>query len=384
MKNLFSIEKSDMRTKYNFFGIKLSTFSKKESRASKIIQDSLDLNKLKNAKKLIIFLTPAKDKINGGIMSIFSLCEFSRQLNPDSFCFISTPPGDLTYVINDKFLNNEKILRFEQIIKNAENAKEIILHIPEFLSADFYKTLNKKEKIFLKSKNLQINILNQNINLMPEPDKLKDLFNLTNNVTQTIAHNRYATQDICNKYQIPTHLFSVHLDLSKYKSYSFEQKEKIIALSPDNNEYREKVIEKLKKELPDFKLITIKDLTFNQYMDLISKAFFTITFGEGMDGYFILPSVVQSIGFAVYNDEFFPDSSWLDLQNVFKTYDDLSENIIKILKDLYSNQKKYNSLSILNKQKHNEIYNLNQYKNNLKKFYEKNYDFKFKEKGVEV
>ncbi len=375
MKNLFSIEKSDMRTKYNFFGIKLSTFSKKESRASKIIQDSLDLNKLKNAKKLIIFLTPAKDKINGGIMSIFSLCEFSRQLNPDSYCFISTPPGDLTYVINDKFLNNEKILRFEQIIKNSKNAQEIILHIPEFLSADFYKTLNKKEKIFLKSKNLQINILNQNINLMPEPDKLKDLFNLTNNVTQTIAHNRYATQDICNKYQIPTHLFSVHLDLSKYKSYSFEQKEKIIALSPDNNEYREKVIEKLKKDLPEFKLITIKDLTFNQYMDLISKAFFTITFGEGMDGYFTQPYYVNSIGFAVYNNKFFPDAAWKNLKGIYESYEDALEHITPNIKEYISDKKTFSSIinDFLNK--HKNLYNFSSYEKNLKNFYKKQYNF---------
>lgn len=61
--------------------------------------------------------------------------------------------------------------------------------------------------------------MNQNIELMPEPEKLKDLYKLTNNITQTIAHDRYATQEVCDKWQIPTHLFSVNIDLTKYKYY---------------------------------------------------------------------------------------------------------------------------------------------------------------------
>ena len=106
--------------------------------------------------------------------------------------------------------------------------------------------------------------MNQNIELMPEPEKLKDLYKLTNNITQTIAHDRYATQEVCDKWQIPTHLFSVNIDLTKYKAYPFDEKEKIIVLSPDWNEHKERIIEKLKKELPDWKLITVNNMTFTE------------------------------------------------------------------------------------------------------------------------
>ena len=53
------------------------------------------------------------------------------------------------------------------------------------------------------------------------------------------------------------------------------------------------------------------------YMDYIAKAMFVISFGEGFDGYFIQPCLVGSVGIAVYNERFFPDSSWKELDNVY-------------------------------------------------------------------
>ncbi len=71
----------------------------------------------------------------------------------------------------------EDIYRFSQIVDNAKNLDEMILHIPDYYADDFYKELKKKDIKFLKSiKNLHINIMNQNIELMPEPEQLKDLY----------------------------------------------------------------------------------------------------------------------------------------------------------------------------------------------------------------
>lgn len=360
------------------FSVKNSKFYKQFKDAIKI-QDAYDLTELKNTKKLILFLIPSPDSamINGGIMSIFSLCEESRRINNDALCIISTPPHcKYTYAKNDKFLNNENIYRFSQVVDNANNLDEMILHIPEYSAGNFYNTLSEKDIEFLKSiKNLHINIMNQNIELMPEPEKLKDLYKLTNNITQTLAHDRYATQEVCDKWQIPTHLFSVNCDMSKYKAYSFDEKEKIIVLSPDWNEHKERIIEKLEKELPDWKLITVNNMTFTEYMDLISRAFFTITFGEGFDGYYLQPPVVESIGFAVYNNEFFPSENWLKFDNVFKSYDEMHENIVGIIKQLQSDRESYLSLSKQVKTKHDKLYSYEKFHSNLKRFYNKDYDF---------
>lgn len=383
-KKLFSKEIIKKHIIYRIFGIKLAVKNpdfvndlKIETKEAIKVQNNYNLTPLKMAKKMILFLTPPCVKINGGVMSIYSLCETSRNLNPDSFCIISTYPNDkYTYAKNDEFLNDENIYRFSQIVDNCKNLDELIIHIPDGYSRHFYKDLKKKDICFLKSiKNLHINILNQNIKIMPKPNKLKDLYRLTDKITQTIAHDRYATQEVCNKWQIPTHLFSVNIDLEKYKTYLFEEKEKIIALSPDEHECREKLVETLKQNLPDWKLVTIQNMSFSEYMDLISKAFFTITFGEGMDGYFNQPIYKNSIGIAAYNDEFFPSKEWLNLKNVYATYEDMIKNISKDLKELHSNKDLYYMTIEEHRQKLNSIYVENNYISNLQRFYKKEYDF---------
>lgn len=380
IKKLFSKEKTDTHDIYRIFGIKLAVRDKKrefeETKASKYIQDTLDLSVLQNSKKIIVYLTPAEAKINGGVMSIFSLCQATREIYPNSFCTLSTYPNGKTYVINDKFNNNEKVLRFDQIVNNAKNVQELILHIPDYYADDFYGDLNEQDLRFLKSvPNLQLNIMNQNIELMPEPEDLQDLYKLTNNITQTIAHDRYATQEVCNKWQMPTHLFSVDIDLSKYKKINFPDKEKIIVLSPDKNEYKDNIVEKIEKDFSDFKIITVQNMTFNEYMDLISRAYFTITFGEGLDGYFSQPQYVGSVGFAAYNDDFFPDESWKDLLNVYKNYDEMFEKITNDMKKLLNNQELYAQTINDTLNKINKFYNKEQFKDNLLRFYNNKYDF---------
>lgn len=383
IRKLFSKEIVEKHIIYRIFGIRFSVRnpnfidkSKIETESAVKIQNNYDLTPLNLAKKLILFLIPSQVKICGGVLSIYSLCETSRNIVPDALCILSTYPNDeYTYASNDMFLNNEQIYRFPQIVDNCKNLEELIIHIPEYYSKRVYKDLKRKDIRFLKSiKNLQLNILNQNIELMPEPKKIANLYKLTKNITQTIAHDKYATQEVCNKWQLPTHLFSALWDMTKYKKRDFDEKEKIIVLSSDNHENKDEIVNKLKEEFKDWEFITVKGLTFSEYMDLISRAFFTITFGEGFDGYFIQPSIVNSIGIAAYNDEFFPDKSWLKLDNVFESYEDMAKNIVGFIKEYSQNQQKYSELSSLNKRMQNEIYNFEQYKDNLKRFYERKYD----------
>lgn len=379
-KKLFSKEKTDTHDIYRIFGIKLAVRDKKrefeETKASKYIQDTLDLSILQNSKKIIVYLTPAETKINGGVMSIFSLCQATREICPNSFCTLSTYPNGKTYIINDKFYNNEKVLRFDQIVNNAKNVQELILHIPDYYADDFYGDLNEQDLRFLKSiPNLQLNIMNQNIELMPEPEDLQDLYKLTNNITQTIAHNRYATQEVCNKWNIPTHLFSTKLSCNKYKTYTFDEKDKIIVLSPDKHDMKDAIVEKIKQNFPDWEIITVKEMSFSQYMDLIGRAYFTITFGEGMDGYFNQPQRVGGLGFATYNSNFFPDESWRDLKNVYNSYNEMLDKICDDLKELSINRDLYAQTISIHLDKLKSLNTRNNYVSNLERFYKKKYDF---------
>ena len=116
-------------------------------------------------------------------------------------------------------------------------------------------------------------------------------------------------------------------------------------------------------------------MTFDEYIDLISRAYFTISFGEGMDGYFIQPQSVGSIGFAVYNSDFFPDESWKDLLNVYTDYIDMSVNISNDINNLLNDKNLYSKTIDTTLNKITKLYDKNSFKDNLKHFYNKNYDF---------
>ena len=377
MSRLFSYKKDEINITYRIFGIKFSRKNMELTKKSIKEQNLYDLTALQSTKELIVCFIPNIKMMTGGIQSIYSICKYSREICPQAQCLIATVPGKYTYSYNPYFKNEEKIYRFEQIIKNAKNVEKLTLHIPEYYADKFYKALKKDEIKFLKGiKDLHINILNQNIELMPEPQKLKGLYKLTDNVTQTIGHHRYATQEVCDKWQMPAHFLSVHIDISGYKTYPFEEKEKIIVLSPDKAPYRQAIIEKLQKELPDFKLVTVQNMTFSEYMDLIARAYFTITFGEGFDGYFNQPQTVGGLGMAVYDSAFFPDESWLELKNVYKSPADMENNIVNDIKELSANKELYYSLINKIKEKLSTLYGEDLFKKNLEKFYKKEYAVK--------
>lgn len=371
---LFSYTKNSDYITVKFLGIKLCVKNKQKVFDAIKIQNSYDLSNIKNTKKMIVFFIPPKNDINGGIMSIFSICKYSREICPDAQCVITTFPSKVTYAHNTFFKNDEKIYRWEQIVNNAKNVKELIIHIPEYFSDKFSTALTNKDFKFLKQiENVQINILNQNIELMPEPEKIKGLYKITNNVTQTIAHDRYATQEVCDKWQIPTHFLSVHIDTSGYRSYAFEEKQKIIVLSPDEAPYKEAIVKKLKQELPDFKLVTVKNMSFDEYMDLIARAYFVISFGEGFDGYFIQPVFVGTLGIAMYNNRFFPDESWLELKNVYAAADEQENEIVNDINEISKSKELYYDLIDTIKEKILLLYGEELFKSNLDKFYKKEY-----------
>ena len=85
-------------------------------------------------------------------------------------------------------------------------------------------------------------------------------------------------------------------------------------------------------------------MKLDEYKKLISKAMFTITFGEGYDGYFIEPALSGSITFAVYNDLYFPKNLG-KLDTLYSSWDELQEHIIEDIIDYSNNSEKYNMVS---------------------------------------
>ena len=210
--------------------------------------------------------------------------------------------------------------------------------------------------------------MNQNILMMKHPGEIARWFSLTEKVTQTTAHNKYTTQSIADEYALPTHHFSTFVDPRQYHHVPYNKKEDLIVFSPDTTKKKELIVSRLKKDFPKYKFVTIKDMNYEKYKEVISKAKYTVTFGEGFDGYYVEAFFSEGITFAVYNDDFFPNKNFAKFDNTFDSYEMMLENITKAMKKLNEKQA-YEKTVADNMHEITKLYGYENYKNNVKKFY---------------
>lgn len=309
------------------------------------IQNYLIEFKKLQTKNLMVVLVPEKNAMSGGIYTFFRLAHMIKKCyrDEDAEVLIMTRsyPTKETYVRQVHFNTEEVVFRFEQIVK-FKNVKNLTLHIPEYAITDFYKLISRKTKKYLKEiENVHINILNQTIPIMPEKEEFADLYKITQNITQTVAHTRYCNQEIADKYNLKTMYFPISQDFSTSPDKTFSEKKDLIIYSPDYQPKKEVILNKLKTELPEFEFVEVKYMKFEKFIELASEAKFSISFGEGYDGYHCFPILKGSIALTVYNEDYFPSPEYKEYIDTFVSYEDMEENIVKVIKELNSNEELY-------------------------------------------
>ena len=108
---------------------------------------------------------------------------------------------------------------------------------------------------------------------------------------------------------------------------------------------------------------------------LISRAFAVVSLGEGLDFYFMQCLDTGGLGFSIYNDQFFPSKEWLNLQNIYQDESSLLENFVRDIKLLEGNKGAYRHIATKAKSMVDGVYSFDKYIDNLKRFYEGDYDF---------
>lgn len=298
-------------------------------RQKKLINDIVD------AKKLNIFFNVADDCIAGGMLSINRFVDNSIKLQEQyQFTVVVSGVPQNNPVVEYSFFEGRLPMVDFQYITTILKPKEVIINLPEVFVTIFLNQLTSSQAMWLKTiHKLQINILNQNDLLMPSPVTVNECKLLADSVTITMAHERYCTQSIADRYNVAVSTLTPFLP--DFYRLNYQQKENIIVLSPDNDvftnsEYNKKLlIKKITTNLPSYKVVIIKHpMKFEHYKEIIAKAKFTITFGEGYDGYFIEPYLSNSIAFAVYNSIFFP-KEFSDMPTVYNSIGDLFENLVQ-------------------------------------------------------
>lgn len=339
--------------------------------AHKNIQDVMFPEELRQSKDVIVFLTLEDNVMNGGVYSIFSITQTARSLKPQhgKDVILMTRPNSAskTYFRNTNFRNSENVFRFDQI-KNLSKINSLSLNIPEVCVNLFMANLDRETEDFLKSvPDLHINILNQNINLMPDREQIDQLRELTNHLTQSVAHHAYFTRATAEKWQLPTLLLPAFVDLSAYSALQFSDKSKTIIYSPDNSAIKEKCLQQIRGNFPKITLIEIRDIPFEKYIELASTCIFSITFGEGLDGYLTQPTQLGGVGFAAYNDDFFPSPEFKKMYNIFEDEADMLAKICERIRALETNAERYQSVNRAFLSEFDKLYDRGDYRNRVLK-----------------
>lgn len=284
-------------------------------------------------ERLIIFLAPGLDIVNGGVMSIVSLCEETLRLEAihGAKCLLCTLPGDPPLQRYTKFKNDTRLFDFHDVLNYFENSSEILVHVPEYAIQSYVANLTPKATKKLKKRNTCHNVLLQNIDMVhfEHFDLLRDL----GRTTCTTAHRAYSGPDIATLARCPIQLLSVFISPEKYRRVDYAEKHNILMVSPDHHPARESVLKRIHNELPELDVRVVQGMLYSEYKSLIAQAKWALTFGEGLDGYFIETVFSGGVSFAAYNERFFT-ADFRDLETVFTGYDDFAENLISTIRRL--------------------------------------------------
>ncbi|UYZ09252.1 FkbM family methyltransferase [Agrobacterium salinitolerans] len=317
--------------------------------------DEAYLGSLKKCEKLWLFFNVATTEVlSGGMLSINRFVDIAIESAIDrqnTVVAVSGVPVSREAVKYKLFEERLPMVHFDWITEYT-NPVAVKLFVPEVFATEFFTNALEQDhyRRWLKSRpDLEIIILNQNNELMPHPQHINPLLNQITKFSKiATAHPRYCTQSLALKSGLPVKQLTPLLPVMEFRRSVDRQR--IFMLSPDvftdplTGITSEDIIVELKKILPDFEFVIVNGLTLAEYLELASKAMFSLTFGEGMDGYFIEPILSGGVSFAVYNEVFFPEY-FADAPTVRKDWRSLLSLIEDVADGYASNPDLYNNIS---------------------------------------
>lgn len=321
--------------------------------------------------RAVVFLVAGRDRVNGGIISIVSLAAESAKLKQHhgAGVFVCTVPGDPLLYRLTKFANDAVIVELELLLRTLQPGTEILVHIPEIFVERFG---NSMQGLYARYPGMhwQFNILLQNIDLIPKRSQVQE-FSGFGAITCTTAHKAYANEQTAEVIGCPVYHFSTWVSPEKYLRKSYAQKENLIVVSPDKHPLRKEVLASLKEGMPNYRFQVVRKLTYEQFKQLIAQAKFSLTFGEGLDGYLIEPVFAGAIGAAVYNDRFFTE----DLKALPFIYSSMEELMARLPGDAASadNEQSYAGIQLRQFEQLAAYYSHDTYVSNLVSFYRKHF-----------
>ena len=329
-----------------------------------------------SCKKLIVQIVSPEDAISGGIMSFCGIYRLSKELKDihDRDVIAVTCPGDTTHSGFTMFKNDMPVYRYEQIQTRLNDVDDVLVMLPELYAEYYYNYLkDHPEDMILNVEKRHLNILNQRVELMPKPEIITKLKRFFDQVTQTVAHYSYCSQEERERFGIPTHLLIPPI-FKEFKPRPYEEKEDIFLYSYDEQPWKKSILDAVQSAYPNMKLKMIWNISFDEYMELIGRAKWCMTFGEGLDGYFSEPYEAGSISFAVWNDIYFT-SIYKDLPSIFPSPEYAINHIADKMKELDNKEAYEETIKEVRRVHDIEYAGKRTPKDQLRDFFNGKYDF---------
>lgn len=290
------------------------------------------------AKRLIIFLSPGSNEPYGGVLSITSLFDETKKLEylHSAETIMCTVPGEALILRYTWFRNRNYLYDLGEVLFYFRSLESLLIHIPEYAIGRFLRGLSDKDYARLAEiKDLRLNLLLQNLLIFRERVTTEDISRLRSlgKLTCTTAHERYSTRALREELGIPLYRLSTYVSPEQYERRSYAGKENLLIVSPDVHPRKAEVLDVLLRSIPEMKIQVVRNLAYEDYKKLITRAKWALTFGEGLDGYFIETVFSGGVSFSVYNSVFFTED-FRSLKTVYSDYDTLLRDIVRDLKEL--------------------------------------------------
>ena len=321
-------------------------------------------------RRLIVFLTPGFDSVNGGILSISSIYRETRKLKyvHGAETIMCTVPGDPLLLKYTKFENQNHIYSLSRVLSYFSDIQYVMIHVPEYAVEQFLKNLTYSDYSRIRRiRSVRLNIMLQNIDAL-SPMKYVEGLKRLGHLTCTTAHDKYSTLELSRELGFPLHKLSVYVSPEQYHKRSYSEKENLMIVSPDADPRKSAILDLIGKEFLQLKIQIIEDLTYEEYKKLISRAKWALTFGEGLDNYFIETVFSGGVSCSAYNSRFFTED-FKSLRTVYDNYHVLIKKICSDIKDLDHEM----AFTTYQKEQYDRCsahYNYGEYVKNLELFYQ--------------
>jgi hypothetical protein len=278
-------------------------------------------------KRLIVFLTPGYEFRAGGVMAIASFYRESialRHLHRAKVT-LCTVPGDPPLLKYSWFENRNYILDLESVLSGCSRLDYLLIHIPEYTVDRVSDWLTSASRTLLSNiPEIHLNILLMNIDLIQG----KNVAGLKRfgKVTCTTAHEAYTNLATREALDVPLHRLSCCNGPEFYSLSGYQAKGPLLIVSNDSHPLKEQVLRQVAQGCPDLTIKVIENLLYEDYMRLVRRAKWSLTFGEGLDAYFSEPVWSGGVSFAIFNDRFFTPA-FAELETVYPSWEVLMDRI---------------------------------------------------------